>query len=247
MNIKPYYLSILTLLLTFLFPQLSPANNRNICNEEQLEASYELKESWILICNENQDRTLIQLSKHNQEQLLKIPAFGTFPTYAAIDGDISDPNSKIYNISPYDFKIIQASIITNITPVQEAIHQQTKAKLMVLSGEKEQEAIAICQDQQPVQVFETETENIYICIEAKEDINAINLSYLQKSKNNAYPLINLPAELTSSISYATTANQPKKYSISYQGLVIRENNQTVETIPVTNLYLAVPDMSQEGH
>ena len=245
MNIKYYYFSILSLLIAFLFPQLSQANNSNICNNQLLEASYELKDSWVFICTENQDKTLIKLNKNNQQQLLKIPAFGTFPTYAAIEGELSDPNSKIYNISPYDFKIIQASIILNITPVTETIHQQTNAKLMVLSDEKEQEAIAICEDKQPVQVFETETENIYICIAAEEDINSINLSYIQKSKMNSYPTINLPADLTSSISYATTGNQQKKYSISYQGLVIWENNQQIETIPVKNLYLALPDMTKE--
>ena len=247
MNKKYYYFSILASLLTFVFPQLSQANNHNICDKQLLEASYELKESWIFICSENQDKTLIKLNKNNQQQLLKIPAFGTFPTYAALDGELSDPNSTIYNISPYDFKLIQASIIKQITPVKEAIHQQTNAKLTVLSGEKEQEAIAICQEKQPVQVFETETDNIYICIEAEKDINSISLNYIQKSKDNSYPLINLPAELTSSISYATIGNQDRKYSISYQGLLVSENNQQIATIPVTNLYLALPDMTQEDN
>lgn len=245
MKRKYYFLSILPLLITFLFIQKSGANNSNICQNELIEASYQLKDSWIFICSENDQKTFIQLDQNKNKELVHIPAFGTFPTYAALEGEASDPNSKIYNISPYDFKIIQASIIQQITPVKEAIYPQTNTKVTVLSGNKEQEAIAVCQDKKPVQVFETKTENIYICIEAEEDINSINLSYIQKSKNNSYPLINLPAELTSSFSYATKGDQTRKYSISYQGLVVSAQNQKKETIPVTNLYLALPDMSVE--
>ena len=243
------YLYILTFFSTCLFFNLAKADNtNNICQNKLIEATFELEKSWIFICNENEEKTLIKLNKTKEQELANLPAFGTFPTYAALEGEISDPNSKIYNISPFDFKIIQASIIKKIDPVINTLHQDTGTQLMILSGEKEQEAIAVCEKKKPVQVFETEAENIYICIEAEEnDINSINLNYVQKSKNNSYPLINLPANLTSSISYETSANQGRRYSISYQGLEIYENGTKLVAKPVINLYLARPDMTKEDN
>ncbi len=244
MNKKFNKFLILTLLLTISGHKFAKADN-NICVNKSLEASFKLKDSWIFICNQNEEKTLIKLDKNQEQELANLPAFGTFPTYAALEGELSDPNSKIYNISPFDFKIIQASIIKRIDPVVDTTHQKTGARLRILSGEKKQEAIEICQDKKPVQVFETATDNIYICIEADEDINSINLNYIQKSKNNSAPLINLPANLTASLSYETKANQKKKYTISYQGLEVYENGKKITTKPVTNLYLAPPDITAE--
>lgn len=243
------YLYILTFFSTWSFLNLAKADNTsNICQNKVLEASFKLEKSWIFICNENEDKTFVQLDKNKEKELANFPAFGTFPTYAALEGDISDPNSKIYNISPFDFKIIQASIIQKIDPVINTVHQDTGTQLMILAGEKEQEALNICQDKKPVQVFETEAEDIFICIEAEEnDINSINLNYIQKSKNNSYSLIKLPADLTSSISYETSANQERRYRISYQGLEIYEDDKKVVTKPVLKLYLARPDMTQEDN
>ncbi len=245
MSQKNSYLFILTFLLLILPKNIVKANDSNVCLND-LEASFELEKSWIFICNNNQEKTLIQLSKKEDKKILNIPAFGTFPTYAGLAGEMSDPNSKIYNISPYDFKLIQASIIKNITPVIDAVDTKTGAKVTILSGEKEVEAIAVCQENKPVKVFETETDNIYICIAAQvDDLNSINLNYIQRSKTNPENLINLPANLTSTFGYETPANQDRKYSINYQGLEVYENQEKVMTKPVTNLYLALPEAIEE--
>ena len=245
---KKYSLSVFLAFLSIFIAKISQAQNINLCPNNSLEASFETKDDLFFICNNNSEKNLIQFHKQTEQKLITIPAFGTFPTYAALEGELSDPNSKIYNLSPFDFKIIQASIIQKIDPVLLTIHQETQAKLMILSGEKEQEAIAVCQEQKPVQVFETTTENIYICIEAQEnDLNAIDLTYIQKSKDNSYTPITIRAELTSSISYETDENQSKKYIVSYQGLEVYENNQKIATKPIINLYLALPDLSQEDN
>ena len=212
-------------------------NNDNFCLNADLEASFELDTSWIYICQQNQAKFLRQVDKNNDQEIINIPASGTFPTYAALAGDLADPNSKIYNLSPYDFKIIQASIIQIIEPVINTIHASTGVRVQILSGTKEQMAIAICAEQKPVQVFETKTDNIYICIAAPDNNeNAIDLTYIQQSKSNLQQSISLSAELISSFSYQAN-NQNLVYLISYQGLEIYENQNKIDSQPVINLYL----------
>ena len=234
-------LLFLTVIMT-LSPNKVASSNEQLCQNQNTEASYELDDYWIVICSQNESKSLIQVDKNQRQQMMNLPAFGEFPTYAAIAGDLSDPNSIIYNISPFSFKTIEASIITNITPVINTTHQATGTQVNILSGEQQKKAMETCSPNQPVQVFETATENVYICIEAVEnDENSINLSYVQESKDNLYSTIELPAKLASSTSYETNSNQTKKYRVSYQGLEIYEDDNLVETIPVTNLYLASPN------
>lgn len=243
---KTCKLSFIIIIAIFLWlPKANGEENNNVCLNGNLEASFELKDNWIYVCQENKQKIFRQFSKNNQQEIITIPASGNFPTYAAIEGDLYNPNSKIYNISPYDFKIIQASIIQTIQPVINAIHQPTGVNVTILSGEKEQQAIAICGQKKPVQVFETVTDNIYICISAPDNNdNAIDLSYIQQSKTNPEKLINLPAELASSFSYQAN-NQNQSYLISYQGLDIYKNQTKISTQPVINLYLVTSDENHE--
>lgn len=218
---------------------------KNLCVNSKLEAIFELDNSWIYICQDEQEKTFRQVNKNNDQEIITIPAQGTFPTFAAVEGDLSDPLSKIYNISPYDFKIIQASIIQTIQPVINTIYQPTGVNVTILSGQKEQEAIAICGLKKPVQVFETATDNIYICISApEENLNAIDLTYIQQSKTNPQELISLPAVLSSNFAYQAN-NQNQSYLISYEGLEIYENQQKIRTQPVIHLYLVTSDASHE--
>jgi hypothetical protein len=238
---KNIFLLLLTLINCFLLAKVKAENiDNNICVNSQLEASYELDDSWIYICKNEQEKIFHQISKNNHQEIVTIPAEGNFPTFAAIEGDLSDSNSKIYNISPYDFKIIQASIIQTIQPVINAIYQPTGVNVTILNGQKEQEAIVICQPKTPVQVYETTTDNIYICIDNDENVNDINLTYVQQSKNNPLNLINLPAILFSNFTYQAT-NKNQSYLISYKGLEIYENQQKISTQPVIHLYLVTSD------
>lgn len=246
-----YFKLLLTLFLlsySSLFIKVKAQDNQaNKCVNSNLEASFELDDSWIYICNQNQEKTFHQISKNNQE-IITIPASGNFPTFAAIEGELSDPNSKIYNISPYDFKIIQASIIQKIEPVIKATYKPKEVNVTVLSGAIEQQAIAICNqngNKQPVQVFDAENDKIYICISAPEnDENAIDLTYIQQSKTNPSEIIILPADLSSSFTY-TAKNHNHTYLISYQGLEIYEKQVKISSQSVTHVYLVTSDANHE--
>ena len=236
------FLTIFTSLFSKTIALSNEKGSNKFCSDENTEAIYELEESWIIICNQNESKNLIQFDKFQQQELMNLTAFGEFPTYGAIAGELSDPNSKIYNISPFDLKLIQASIIKSIIPVTSTLHKPTGTTVNILSGEKEQEAMESCLPNEPVQLFETATDNIYICIEAIEnDENSIDLTYIQKSKDNSYTLITRPAKLSSSTTYGTDDNQTRQYRVNYKGLEIYDNNQLIETIPVKTLHIASPD------
>ena len=218
----------------------------NPCPNQLPQALFELKNSWIYICSEPEQLWLFQVLKNNPEPLLKVPASGGFPTYAAVEGDLSDPNSKIVNISPFDFKIIQASIITKIEPVLRTIDGNSGAVITILSGQKEKAAVVACGEDEPVQAFETENSQIYICIEANEnDPNAINLTYVQLSPSNGNAPTRLKAELISGLRYQTSPQNQVSYIIGYQGLETWENGRKINTEPLTHVYLKSPDSSRE--
>ena len=218
----------------------------NPCTNNQPQASFELEKSWIHICSEIGQLWLFQVLKNSPEPLLKLPASGGFPTYAAVKGDLSDPNSKIYNISPFDFKIIQASIITKIVPVWRTIDGNSGAIITTLSGTKENAAVAACGEDKPVRAFDTENFHIYICIEADENNpNAINLTYVQVSQSNPNSPTRLKAELISGFRYQSATQDQISYIIGYQGLEIWENGRQIKTEPVTHVYLKSSDSSGE--
>ncbi|MBD2393836.1 hypothetical protein H6G11_06160 [Cyanobacterium aponinum FACHB-4101] len=217
----------------------------NICDSSQLEANFELKESSIYICTNNEEKQLIQINTNTHEKILSLRAFGSFPTYGATEGNYDDPDSKIYNISPFDFKVIQASIITKIEPVISTQYLPKEVEITILQGSLEENAIASCQPRKPVAVFETEQDNIYICIEEKDNVNAIEMNYLQISKKSQEEINNIPAHLTNNFSYETETKNNKKYVVSYRGLKIYENQKSIEEIPIKNIYLSHPDYTEE--
>jgi hypothetical protein len=220
----------------------------NYCTNQQAKASFELEKDWIYICDEPTGLLFVKVPKNQSNSTLKIPASGGFPTYASVEGNLEDPESKIYNVSPYDFKIIQASIITHVEPVLKTIDNKSGAVITRLSGEKEKAAQIACQEKSPVEVFETEKSAIYVCIQNQENNeNAIGLTYVQMSKINPNEKISLPAKLTSNFSYQTVTNQEVNYIISYQGLETYKNDQKINTEPVTNVYLVPPIPSDNGY
>lgn len=220
----------------------------DLCQEKKALAYYELETSWIYICSESDQLFLFQASKKDPNNILKIPASGGFPTYAGIEGELADPNSKIYNISPFYFQIIEASIITKIERVLRTLEPSLNLMITPLSGEEKSKALSICKEDKPVQVFETQSSNIYICIEAEQnDPNAVNLTYVQVDKSNSNSEIRLPAELISSFNYQTSTENQTSYIISYKGLETYQNDSLVKTEPVTNLYLLPSEPNNKVH
>ena len=74
------------LLIGFIFSNILSAKSEisnNPCTNNQPQASFELEKSWIYICSEAQQLFLFQVLKNNPEPILKAPASGGFPTYAA--------------------------------------------------------------------------------------------------------------------------------------------------------------------
>ncbi len=243
-------LPLFSLLLTgFIFSHVLTAESEirnNPCINNQLQASFELEKSWIYLCSESKQLFLFQVLKNNPEPILKLPASGGFPTYAAVEGDLYDPDSKIYNISPFDFKIIQASIITKIEKVRRTIDGISGAVITTLSGNKEKAAVAACGDDQPVQAFDTKNFYIYICIEANENNpNAINLAYVQVSQVNPHSPTRFKAELISGSRYQTSTQDQISYIIGYQGLETWKNGIKTKTEPVIHVYLKSSDSSSE--
>lgn len=219
--------------------------NSNICDSFQLEANFKLPQSTIYICTNNEEKQLIQINNNTQETMISLRAFGSFPTYGATEGNYDDPDSKIYNISPFDFKVIQASIITKIEPVISTHYLPKEVEINILQGALEKNAIASCQPRKPVAVFETEQDNIYICIEEKDNVNAIEMNYLQIAKKSQEEINNIPAHLTNNFSYETETINNKKYVISYRGLEVYDNQKNIEEIPIKNIYLSHPDYTKE--
>jgi hypothetical protein len=226
----------------------SPDPQISSCANQLPKASFELEKEWIYICQEAENLFLVKVAKNQPNSELKIPASGGFPTYAALEGDLSDPNSKIYNISPFDFKIIQASIIIHTEPVFQTIDNSSGVVISTLAGEQEKKANLVCDNKDPVQVFKTAKSTIYICIENPENNpNAIALSYVEVSAQNPDAEMKIPAELISSFSYQATTNQGMSYVISYQGLETYQNGQKIDVEPVTNVYLIPSDPHKNGY
>lgn len=233
--------------LTFIFTKNTVAQDQNQqkrCAPDSLQASFELENDWIYICSESEGLFLIKEDKQDQNPVLKIPASGGFPTYAAVEGDLYEPDSNIYNISPFYFQIIQANIITEIKPVLRTFEHNLSVEITPLVDEEKKASLAICNPNKPVQVFETDTSNIYICIETPEnDRNSINLTYIKTLKSNPNSTIKLKAQLISSFHYKTSTQKNIHYIISYKGLETYKNGQKINTEPVNHVYLIPSDNS----
>lgn len=220
----------------------------NPCTENLPLATYELPNDWVYICSESEELFLIQIPKNNPNSILKLPASGGFPTYAAVEGELSEANSKTYNVSPFYFQIIESSIITKIEPVLHTIVPSLNVVITPLSGSEQKKALTACNNDEPVEVFETKTSTIYICIEAKQnDYNAINLTYVQIDKTNSNEQLRLKANLISSFDYQTSTQDQISYIISYKGLEIYKNGNKIRTEPVTNVYLIPSDSTKNGY
>jgi hypothetical protein len=244
----PFLLLIVISLISINIAKIKAETRQHPCTENIPLASYELENDWVYICSESAQLFLLQVSKNDRNPVLKVPASGGFPTYAAVQGELSDPHSKIYNISPFYFQIVEASIITKIEPVLRTIEPLIDVVITSLSGEPKKAAFITCNNDKPVQVFETKNSNIYICIEAKEnDPNAINLTYVQIDKSNSNAQIHLKAKLISSFRYQTSTQDQISYIISYKGLETYKNGQKITTEPVTNVYLIPSDSTKEGY
>lgn len=219
-------------------PQIKAEKTLNPCQDNSPLASYELENDWVYICSSSEDIFFLKFNKNDPQNILKIPASGGFPTYAAVEGELSDPNSKIYNISPFYFQTIESSIITNIKPVLRTFNHSLKVQITPLSNNKKEEALAACENYQPVQAFETEKSNVYICIETKENNdNAIDLIYVQKDKSNSTKDIRLKTELISSFEYKTSSENETNYIVSYKGLETYKNGIKVNTEAINHVYL----------
>lgn len=227
-------------------PKIKAEITPNLCQENKTLAYYELENRWIYICSESEQLFLLDAAKNNLSNIFKVPASGGFPTYAAVEGELSDPNSKLYNISPFYFQIIEASIITKIEPVLRTVEPALDVVITPLSGADKNEALIACQDNQPVQVFETKTAHIYICIDAnQDDENAVDLTYVQINKSNPNLQTSLSAELISSFRYQTSTQNQTSYVISYQGLETYQNGVIINTEPVTNVYLIASEPHED--
>lgn len=237
--------------LNLILTNIAPVDSQTVkkpCENTSTEAYFELKNSWIYICSESEQLFLLEISKNNPNYNLKIPASGGFPTYAGLVGDLEDPNGKIYNISPFYFQIIEASIITKIEPVLRTVEPNLGVEITTLSGEQKQASIAACGKNVPVQVFETNTFNIYICIQDQENNpNATNLTYIKSLKSNPNSVTRLKAELMSSFDYQTSTENGMSYIISYKGLETYQNGQKINTEAVTHVYLIPSDTTKNNY
>lgn len=251
-----FYLNRLCLFLVFfsLFflksSKIQAQTKPNLCQNNLTLAYYELATDWIYICQESDQLFLLKTPKNDFNSIQKISASGSFPTYAAIEGDLSDSESKIYNISPFFFQIVESSIITKIQPVLRTINPSLNLEISQMSGDIKNKAMEICQNYQPVQVFETDNNYIYICIEVDDNnTNAIDLIYVQqnKSDSNFNSEVRLNAQLIANFNYETITKNNFKYVISYKGLEIYQNGIKIKEESIKNLYLVASDQTKEGY